>query len=238
MSIASVRRSFLILGSYLALATASLSAQQLTADEVVARVGEAMGGAERIDALKTLQFEVHNWRDGSEAWSAAWDIERPDLIRAQHPNTLVLFDGERASMDEGPPGEPQLLPAESWLHFPWDIALWFPAFFDYETEYLGLETVEGSEYHALRVVMPLGGTLTYHIDPDSYLARTITISLVVDGVERDFLTELSDYRNVDGILFAHTHSRGGELVAVLHEVEFNVPFPDDHFDIGIGDGGR
>ena len=46
-----VLRSFGVLGSSLCFAASSLLAQQITSDEVVARVAEAMGGADRIDAL-------------------------------------------------------------------------------------------------------------------------------------------------------------------------------------------
>ena len=147
---------------------------------------------------------------------------------------IAVFDGNRASIDGGTSGEPELVPPEAWMHFPWDIALWFPAFFDYDSEYLGRQTVDGVDGHDLQVTMPLGGTITYFIESDTYLPRIITISLFSDGAERDFRTEVGDYENVDGVLFPHTQSRNGEQIAVLQNLEFNVPFPDDHFTIGIG----
>ena len=230
-----VAKSVGILACNLCIATQLLSAQQHTAHDIVASVAEALGGADRIDALRTFRFEVHHWRDGSEWFTGVWEIQRPNLIRKEYSST-VIFDGIRASIDSGSPGGPELVDADEWFHFPFDIACVFPAFFDHDSEYLGQHTVEGVDGHLLRVKLPLGGAVTYFIDAEYHLPRRLAITLDVGDTESEMTLSwgLEDFREVDGVLFPHAYSYDGNHVRALQTVEFNVPFPDDHFKVAIG----
>lgn len=220
-------------------APSALRAQQYTAEEMVGLVAEAMGGVARIDALETIRFGLQHLRF-QDYDIVGWEIKRPNLLRKETTMSAWVFDGERACTVKQPPNEggsprgPAMLPADEWSHFVVDMALWFPAFFDYSPEYLGVRTVDGVESHVLQVNLPLGQTNTYLIDPRTFLPWKSIGTALEDA---PFWWELRDFREVGGVLFPHAVALNGEVVRALQKVEFDVTLPDAGFVIPPGCSG-
>ncbi len=100
----------------------------------------------------------------------------------------------------------------------------------------GKETIDGKEYLSLERTYPDKYTITYYIDPDSYLIykqRQISFNeMLMEVVEE---TIYSDYKKVEGIMTPHslTIKREGVEFAVMTitEVKFNTGLEDSLFKI-------
>jgi len=208
------------------------SAWTQTAEEIVARCAQAMGGQDKINALRTMRFHPifpdHGYKP------LPFEIKRPNLSRVM--NSLLVFDGKRACFLKGSNGKsgPEIVDAEEWKDYEVEIGFYFPAFFDHQAMFLGEFTVQEREAYALDVTLPLGARLTYFIDKKSFLPLKVTADFTIRGTifrpERIY----SDYKEVAGILFPHgfTYSSPhGILKGVMESVEVNVPLPDELFAI-------
>lgn len=207
-------------------------AQQIDADEIVARSIEAMGGAERIGSWETLRIR-YNLPD--HEGTSQTEIRRPNLFRAGR----LVFDGERAAMLPRSAGEEvEMIPAEEWKDFELDIAWSVPAFLDYPAEYLGPDSVVGHETYKLGVSLPLGAHITYYIDANTFMILKAASDFTIRGNDYHWERLFTNHRKVDGILFpwAFTYpGRQGEvLTAWVEEVEVNPALPAEHFRIPGG----
>jgi hypothetical protein len=208
------------------------STPQLSADQIVARCAQAMGGQEKINALKTMRFHPifpdHGYKP------LPFELKRPNLSRVL--NSRLVFDGRRACFLKGSTGKtgPEMVDDEEWQDYEVEIGFYFPAFFEYRSEFLGEFTVEERGTYALDVTLPLGARLTYFIDKETFLPLKVTAVFTIRGTifrpERIY----SDYKEVAGILFPHgfTYSSPhGILKGVMESIDLNVPLPDELFAI-------
>ena len=205
---------------------------RLTAEQIVARCALAMGGQDKIKALKTMRFQPifpdHGYKP------LPFELKRPNLSRVI--NSLLVFDGKRACFLKGSTGKsgPEMVDAEEWQDYEVEIGFYFPAFFEYRSEFLGEYTVEEREAYALDVSLPLGARLTYFIDKETYLPLKVTAAFTIRGTTYRPERMYSDYKEVAGILFPHgfTYSSPhGVLKGVMESIEVNVDLPDKLFAI-------
>lgn len=213
--------------------------QQPTAEDIVALAAAAMAGPEGIDGLQVLRVRTAY---ADHEYPVITEIRRPNLLRTEGVGSYVLvFDGqrgaflERAPAEDGTPQGPELVDSTYVRDFELDIAFVFPAFFDYPAEYLGPETVEGIDTHALRVVLPLGIPVTYYVDAQTHLVLKARADVTVDRTEYHPERVYRDYERVGGIMYARsfTYSWMPDEVqtAVVESVEVNPPLPEDRFTI-------
>ncbi len=98
------------------------------------------------------------------------------------------------------------------------------------------EIIDGKEYLLLERVYPDKYTITYYIDPETYLIYK-TRQNSFDEMQMEIVEEtiFSDYKKIKGIMTAHslTIMRDGEEFAILTitEVEFNTGLKDSLFKI-------
>ena len=204
----------------------------LTAAEVIAHCAQAMGGISRIDRLKTLRvgaiYPDHVDRP------LFVEIRRPNM--SYNPQGQLAFDGKRACFLKGQDlkSKPELV--DPVVDFDVEVGYFFPAFFDFPSEYLGTDTVDGRDVHKIRPKLPHGAELVYFIDAGTWLPYKTNVRMAMSG--RSFESErvFSDYRNVDGILYPHGFtypSRDGKSVVQgrVTSVELNPVIDDAHFTI-------
>ncbi len=216
--------------------------RQPTAEGIVARVAEAMTGAERTEDLRTLRVRmVYPDHD----YPVVTELSRPNRMRTEGVGSYVLvFDGERGAFLERPPAEdgtpqgPELIDPNYLRDLELDIAFIFPAFFDHPSEYLGLEVIEGVETHKLGVVLPLGIRMNYFIDAGSYLPLKVLADVTVDGTEYQPGRVFKDYEDWGGIQYPRTVTYwwlpDNVETAVVDLVEVNVDLGEDRFAIPAG----
>jgi len=205
-------------------------AETLTVEEVVEQAIDAMGGAERLDAFRTLKI-VMSWPDHGILRT---EIERPNHARLGENG---VFDGERYALFHRISGTSdwcaELAPANEWLDGEVDIAWFVPAFLDQPAEYLGTELLGDTETHVLRVILPLGAEMTYYLDPETYLVLRISSRIMIGETEFTPERSYTDYREVDGIMlpfsFTYPGRVEGVLTATVLSYQVDIAFDADNF---------
>ena len=159
--------------------TSAETIPQLTAEQIIAHCAQALGGQEKINALRTMRFQPIFPDHGDKP--LPFELKRPNLSRVL--NSLLVFDGRRACFLKGSNGQsrPEMVDAEEWKDYEVEIGFYFPAFFDYRAEFLGAFTIEGHETYALDVTLPLGAHLTYFIDQHTFLPLKVTADFTIHG---------------------------------------------------------
>lgn len=228
-----------------ALSLHALPARALTVDEVVAKNLEARGGATRLRALRSLRLtgklvlgqaggmegptaslrapgrardeftlqgltQVDGW-DGKEAWTL-------DPFQGRRDASRVPPDEAKETVREGDLGGPLL----DWREK------------GHRVEYLGLEDVDGTPAHKLRVALKDGDTLLVYLDADWFLEIRVVTEGRARGVERVREADLGSYAQVAGLWFPLSVEQGGKgqprSVRVTWErVEVDVPVDDALF---------
>lgn len=236
-------RTFMFLALLLSAAASGAADPPLTAPQVVARCAEAMGGAEKIAAVRTLRIQMV---PASKQKIVTHEIKRPDRIRSSAEYILV-FDGKRAGYLKGAPSEggsdpgPKLLPEEEGRDFELDIAFLFPAFFDHPAEYLGTEAYEGKPHHKVAVDLPRGIRVIYWLDGTRFLPARIVGEIPFQGNVARVERTLGDYSGEGGLLFPRTMTSSGWAFtgrATVTKVEVNPPLEDGRFEMPGGEAGQ
>jgi len=204
--------------------------RNMTLNQIISRCTEAMGGSEIIDNIENLRIGAVFPDHGSQA--LYFEMKRPNL--SYSPQSGIVFDGKRACFMRRT--EPELVGEEEWKDFDVEIGFWFPAFLDYSSELEGIEVVDGKEFYALKINLPLGAKMTYLIDVKSFLPVLATAVLKMHGNEVRPRRDFSDYKNVEGILYPHGFtygSRNGRQNGYVTSVKINIPMSEDKFTIPI-----
>jgi hypothetical protein len=186
-------------------------------DDILAACAEAMGGTDVISGIQTLRLTM-NWPDHGVLYT---EIRRPNMVRL---GESLIWNGSYSVLLNSP--DP--VPEEEWKDNEADIAWYFPAFFDYPTEYLGAQTVEGVVSYKVEVTLPLGAVMTYYIDSETDLVHKITADIVLYGEAHHSERVYSDYESVDGFAFPHSFTYAGRdgvsrLTATIENLELNLP---------------
>lgn len=198
---------------------AAQASHAITADEIIAKNVAARGGMERLQALRSLKRTGRFVIPGANMQLAVTEVrERPGLLRQeltlQGLTQVVAWDGregwsiqpfggrkdpERMSADEA-----KLLALAADIDFP---------FVDYKAkgarvEYLGLEEVDGTPAHKLRLDLASGDAVTYYIDPDTWMVIRDVQKRMVRGAEQIDETDYGDYERVAGVWVPMTEASG------------------------------
>ncbi len=185
----------------------SLSAQDV--DEIVNAYIEVIGGADAIKKIKTqktdLTMTMGPMELGGTMVAASPDKSRTD-IDFQGKSFTNAYNGEVAWMINPMMGEdPQKMPeaeAEEIKNRKFE-----PEFIDYKEkghaiEYVGTSEVEGAECHELKMTKK-DGTIEHHYfdTENNVLIMTKTTIKQGPGKGQQAETYLSDYQEVDGLMF-------------------------------------
>ncbi len=210
------------------------SADRLTATEVIANCAEAMGGKVKIDGLKTLRVGAVYPDHGDKVFIT--EIKRPNM--SYEAESYLVFDGQQACLLKGLDYKsgPKLVDEEDLADFDIIVGCFFPAFYDFPSDYLGPETVDGRQVHKIRPQLPHGAELVYDIDARTWLPYKFRARLTVRGQSFDVERGFNDYRNVDGVLYPHgftylSRDKKSVLQGRIASVEINPVLDDAHFTI-------
>ncbi len=219
------------------LGTRALSADAaLSKEEVIERAWRALFGDRQRSEIKTLS--VDGYFHGATIPNRM-TVRRPNQFRNETRSGILVFDGQRAAWvtrvpdETGRPRGPERIEAESWRHFEVDIALLFPAFFEYPCEFKGIDTSGGSAAYVLDVPLPKGGKVIYFVDAKSFLVTRRLVSW--DGGGGDLWeNKIEKYQDHGGILFPAGYvfpGRNGLEKGTYQNVRFNVPVKDELFEL-------
>jgi outer membrane lipoprotein-sorting protein len=213
-------------------------------DDVVAKHIAALGGVDKIRAIKTSKTTGKMILGGGqmEATMVAY-ARRPAQrmeITMQGQKIVQAFDGTTAWMINPMMGggEPQRMPADEAKAAAADADADGSPLIDFKAkgnkvELQGKEDVEGAMAYKLRITLKSGNATTLLIDEKSYLpVKTITKRKQM-GQEVELEAYTSNYKAVDGVMmpFNSEIRVGGRTMmqSVIDKVETNVPVDDAMF---------
>jgi hypothetical protein len=236
-----MRRGFLALTALVLLAL-PLSAQ--TADEIVSKYVKAIGGMDKINAMKTLQRSGKFTGGGGFEARLSQENKRPNMVREdffiQGMDGVNAYDGKtgwkiepwQGKKDPEPLGEDELKDIIADADF--DGPLVDYAAKGNKVEYAGMEPVEGTDAYKLKVTMANGEVRYYFMDTDYYVPIKVETKRVIRGAEREFETSLGDYKEVNGVYFPWSLESGPKGSPQKGKVTFdkivaNSDVPDARF---------
>jgi len=208
----------------------------ISKEEIIQKAWKAMFGELKIEDVKSLYVESFS---PESAVPNRMTVKRPNLFRNEVPSGILVFDGKRAAWakqepdEKGNPRGPELIEPASWKHFEVDIAMLFPAFFEYPSEFQGSAKFEGAEVYNFFVRLPLGGQMTYFIDAATFQIRIRHVNY--NGVEgENWGNIMGAPLKYGGILFPDGYSyrtKTGMAKTEYRNVRINVNPAAELFEI-------
>ena len=219
-----------------------------TVEEIVAANLEAKGGEEAWMAVETGKMSGTMRMGGG----AAGAMEMPFTVEFKKPHNIRLeftmqgmtavqaFDGETgwAILPFLGKTEPEEM-AEDQVKQLKDQADFEGVLVNYKekghtVEFVGQEEVDGTPAFKLKVTRADGDVDFLYLDEEYFVEFKMESTREVQGNEVTVATVLGDYKEVDGLLFAHSMEMafgGGEAqqVITIEKIELGIDLPDDRF---------
>lgn len=219
-------------------------------DEIIERNTDAMGGREAIEAVQSIQIELHI-KDPSFEVDGTYYATRPGKMRidvsgqGKHVFTEA-FDGQNGWQWEGkgerkPATEKATATLRHGVELPGKLfGLHELRARGHKMKSTGREQIDGVNYHVLQLVLNDGYAISLYVDPNSWLVtrRRDVRPLHVDVDPRPTTIEQvsSDFYDVDGVKFpfatAETDLNTGKLLesTITKSVKINPTLPPTLFD--------
>ena len=214
----------------LMLVATGVSAQSL--DEVLAKYAEARGGIDKIKAVKSVRMTgTMTVGPGLEA-PITMEMKRPKNMRLeftlQGMTGVQAYDGETAwaIMPFMGKKDPEALPeeqakmAEEQADF--DGVLIDSEAKGHKVELVGKEPVEGTDAYKLKVTLKNGEVRYVYLDAEYFLEIKTEGSRTVRGSQVDFEATIGDYKEVDGLMFAHSIETGAKGAPQRQKITFSA----------------
>jgi outer membrane lipoprotein-sorting protein len=216
-----------------------------SADDILNKMIDAMGGRKAMEAIKdqTSSGSMELTQMGLSGTVTNY-FKRPNKNRMDiEVMGMVItqaFDGTTAWMVNPQTGSSEEMPEEQAVYFTRD-SMGDGAYLDpkkYGITYTakGKEEVDGKECFVLEQKHSDGHVTTLYIDTKTYLIyKTKGMSLSQMGVEVEAENVMTDYKKVNGMMSAHTMTmyQDGEefMVFTLEEIKYNTGLEDSFFEM-------
>lgn len=231
----------------LAVAVAVLSAAPAaaqTAEEIVAKFIKTTGGMERIQAVKTLRRTGKFKGGGGFEATVVEENKRPNMVRQefslQGMTQINAYDGRlgwkiepwQGKKDVEPLGEEELKEIVEASDLDGPLVNYREK--GNKVEYAGLEPVEGTDAHKLKVTLANGDVRFYYMDTDYFVPIKIDTKRMIRGAEREYETILGDYKEVNGWYLPHSVESGvkgspNKQSITYEKIEANLALEDGRF---------
>ena len=199
----------------------------------------ALGGMEKLKGVKTavtkMSMEVMGQKASMEMGQKDNTMFYSEMSMAGQIMQEQRFDGTKATV--AGMGQKQTITDEAALADMRDQAVTFGQlkYMDegYELAIKGVEDVEGEKAYKLEVTKPSGKkSYEFYSVKSGLLVRNVSNQAGPQG-ETTITTDMSDYKEVSGIMFPHTITINGAmpmpLVMKVDSYEINGPIPADKF---------
>lgn len=187
----------------------------LTVDQVIERNTQAMGGRSAIEAVQSIEIDLH---------IVDADVEVDGMYRAVRPGRMRIdvlaggkhvfteaFDGDRGWQWKG--GAVEEASSKGTAALRHGVELPGKLFGLHELRQRGhrvalakREIIDGTNYYSLRITLTDGYTTSLYVDPSSWLItrrRDVRpLHVDVNPTPTTIESRFSDFRSVDGVLFA------------------------------------
>ena len=201
--------------SLLLLAVFSLTAvqaQDMTADQVLANYFEAVGGKDKLQAMKARKMTATMSMQGMEFPGVIYEMtpnKQRVEVDVQGQQIVMAYDGEDAwwimPFQTGP--DPQDMPkdqAEGMTKQTFEPELMDYADKGHSVELLGMEEVDGAQTYAIQLTKENGDVETHYFDAEYFVPIMIKTEVEEGPMKGQFVEQyLSDYQEVDGFMVPH-----------------------------------
>jgi outer membrane lipoprotein-sorting protein len=228
----------------LALALPVLPAAAQTVDEVIAKNIEARGGLEKLKSVKSIRLSGKMMMGPGMEAPMTLEIKRPKSLRMeftfQGMTGVQAYDGQAgwAIMPFQGKKDPEPMSPEDSKDAEEEADLDGPLV-DYKAkghtvELVGKENVEGSDAFKVKVTLKTGTVRYLYIDAESFLEIKAEAKRTVRGSEMEFESTIGDYKEIGGLLIAHSIQSGAKgrpekQNIVIEKVELNPSLDDARF---------
>jgi hypothetical protein len=224
--------------------------QSLTVDGVIERNVEAMGGRTAIEAVRTIEIDLHIKDPGFEV-DGIYRAARPGRMRidVEAGGKRVFteaFDGKNAWQSHHG-SEQEVASAKATAALRHGVELPGKLFGLHELkqrghriEFVGRERLDGVDYYVLRLTLSDGYTTSLYVDPQRWLItrrRDVRpLHVDIDPTPTTIEQRISDYREVTGVQFAFASKEidlktGKELESTkVNSVKVNPPIDQSVFE--------
>jgi len=239
-----MRNLLLTVASFLAVTTPLTAQTKLTADDIIARYIKTVGGADKIQAIKTLRrVGKYTGDDGFEA-VVVQESSRPNKVREefslQGMTGINAYDGSNGwkidpfggKKDAESLSEDELRSIVEDSDF--DEPLINYAAKGNKVELVGMDQVEGTDVYKLKVTLKSGDTRIYYMDTDSYVPIKYETKRIIRGTPQESETTLGDYKQVGGwylpfSMESRQKGSSGSGKITFDKIEFNVPIDSTRY---------
>lgn len=226
----------------LAISAGSVSAQ--TADELVGKYLKAIGGSEKLAAVKTLRMSGKYYGDGGYVTAVVQMNKRPNMVREENTTQgltgVTAYDGTTGWKIDPWSGkkDPEPLEEEELKGIIEDSDFDGPlvnyAEKENKVDFVGKEQVEGTDAYKLRVTMKNGDVQYFYLDEEYYVPIKIEIERNIRGAFRYYETFPSEFKEVAGWYLPYSvegNVKGSQSKwkIVYDKIEANVPIDKDRF---------
>ena len=215
-----------------------------TADEIIEKHLQAMGGKEKLKAVQTERISGKMvLGQGMEA-PFTMEMARPNKMRMeftiQGMTGIQAFDGKTgwAVMPFMGKTEPEAMPAEDVKRMEEQADI-DGLLLDYkekgrQVEYVGKEDLEGTPVHKLKVTQKNGDVVFVYIDAEQFLQLKQSGKTKIRGQEVESETIFGDFKPVEGLIVPHSieqkaQGMPGGMVMTISKVEINPSVADSRF---------
>jgi hypothetical protein len=216
-----------------------------TVDSLVAKNTEAKGGAQALAAVTSLKLQGKKVvADGRLELGFVIVKKRPGAVREettlQGMTRIDAFDGTegwKISPFQGRK-DPEKASADDAKELIEDAEIDGPLINWKEkgstVEYLGMEDVDGTLAHKLRVVRKNGDINYVYLDPDHFLEIRVITQRSQNGAQVENELDLGDYEKINGVYFPFSLEAGpkgasDKMKVIFEKAEANTPIDDTVF---------
>jgi outer membrane lipoprotein-sorting protein len=230
-----------------ALAVACLPAGAQTVDEIIAKNIQAVGGLAKLESVQTLRTSGRLTIQGFEVRFAEV-AKRSDKVReemtVQGMSQVRAYDGKTAWQIDPFEGrrDPEILSADDSKDLQIDADIDGPLV-NYkekgsEAEFVGHDSVEGTDCYKIKLTLKNGDVRYYYIDTDSLMELKLETQTSIRGTIQENETYYGDYEQVNGIYYPFAFETGQKgspdrIKFTVEKIEQNVPVDDSAFSLPV-----
>lgn len=216
-----------------------------TVDSLVAKNTEAKGGAQALAAVQSLKLSgkmvVNN---GKLELGYVITKKRPGAVREetslQGMTRIDAYDGTEGwkITPFGGRKDPEKVSVDDAKTLVEDAEIDGPLI-DWKAkgstvEYLGMEDVDGTPAHKVRVVRKNGDINYVYLDPDHFLEIRIITQRLENGAQVENETDIGDYEKINGAFFPFSLESGpkgatDKQKVIFEKAEANTPIDESIF---------
>jgi hypothetical protein len=224
--------------------TAAMPVTAQTAEEIVSKYIKTVGGAEKIQAVKTLRRAGKFTGGGGFEAAIVEENKRGNMVRQefslQGMTQINAYDGKQGwkiepwqgKKDVEQLGEEEMKKIVEDADFDGPLVNYQRK--GHKIEFAGMEPVEGTDAFKLKVTLANGDVRYYYMDTDYFVPIKIDLKRMVRGAEREYETTLGDYKEVAGWYLPHSVEIGAKGSSnkqkiTYEKIEANIPIDDSRF---------